>query len=316
MVLMPLASTSELPEALALAQTGAFGALALLGAPTADDMQLVVDAVANTTPPLLVASDEEGGRVQRLAALLGPLPSAAELAGLTTAGIRDVFEDYGNDLRSVGVAMALAPVVDVGGGPGIGDRAFGADPDAVVAGAVGVIDGYRAAGVIPILKHFPGHGSASQDTHDGVATTPPLAELVSRDLLPFVDLADEDTVGVMVGHLLVPGLTEDVPASLSPEAIDGLLRTELGFDGFVITDALGMGAIAQRWSQPDAALLALQAGADMVIVGDVSSVAPTADRLLTALDEGALSRERLESAVRRGLDLRGLDHCVLTEGRP
>ncbi len=315
MVLMPLAPAADLPEALTLARTGAFGALALLGAPTADDMQLVLDAVANTTPPLLVASDEEGGRVQRLSSLLGPIPAAADLAGLSTAGIRELFEDYGNDLRSVGVTMALAPVVDVGGGPGIGDRAFGEDPDAVVVGAVGVIDGYRAAGVIPILKHFPGHGSASQDTHDGVATTPPLEELAGRDLLPFVDLANQN-VGVMVGHLLVPGLTEDIPTSLSAEAIDGLLRSELGFDGFVITDALGMGAIAQRWSQPDAALLALQAGADMVILGDVAAVAPTAARLLSALDDGSLTRDRIESAVRRGLDVRGLDHCALEGPRP
>lgn len=312
-LLMPLATPGDLADAATLAADRTIGAIGLLGAPTA---QQIVDLRANADDealPLLIASDEEGGRVQRLAAATVALPSAAAQVALGPDAVHDLFADHGARLRELGVDMALAPVVDVGGGPGIGDRAYGSEPQQVIDYARAVSEGYLAGGVTPVLKHFPGHGSASQDTHDGIATTPALAELRGRDLVPFEILAAElgDAAGVMIGHLLVPGLTEDLPTSLSPDAITGLLRGEIGFDGFVITDALGMGAIAARWDQPAAALLAIRAGADMVILGDLAAVGPTRERLLGAVASRELPRAQVEAAVTRVLALKGVDPCAV-----
>jgi beta-N-acetylhexosaminidase len=204
--------------------------------------------------------------------------------------------------------------VDIGGGPGIGDRAFGSDAEQVTAAAGAVLEGYLAAGVTPILKHFPGHGRASQDTHNGAASTPPLADLRSSDLVPFETLLGKYPAGVMVGHLLVPGLTEALPTSLSTAAIDGLLRGELGHDGFVMTDALGMGAVAQQFDQSTAAVLAIAAGADMVILGDLGAIDPTHDALAEALADGRISRSRIDRAAERVFEIKGVDPCSIQAG--
>jgi beta-N-acetylhexosaminidase len=284
------------------------GSVALLGSPSSADLAGLQAIDATAAVPFLVASDEEGGRVQRLASLLGVVPAAADLAARTPEEIADIFRTYGSKLASVGVDVAFAPVVDVGGGPGIGSRAFSDDPAVVTADAGAVIDGYVAAGITPVIKHFPGHGSASGDTHLGFATTPPIDVLRTRDLLPFAELVDRE-VWVMVGHLLVPGLTEDLPASLSPAAIDGLLRGELGFDGVVVTDALGMGAVAQRWTNPEAALLALLAGADIVMVESPAVVPAVLDHLAAALDDGTLPRGTIDDSLVRVLAAKGVEPC-------
>lgn len=308
-LLMPLAVPSELATVRLLAEQQTIGGVALLGSPTAQQLFDLSAGDSSSGLGLLVASDEEGGRVQRLAAATVPIPSAQQQATMSTDALRELFESYGSQLSELGIDMALAPVVDVGGGPGIGDRSFSSDPQVVIAHARAVSEGYLAAGVIPVIKHFPGHGNASQDTHDGIAQTPPIDDLRTRDLIPFQVLAPELDVGIMVGHLLVPGLTDEVPASLSTAAIDGLLRQELDFDGFVITDALGMGAIAARWDQPTAALMAIGAGADMVILGDLDAVEPTWGALLGALAAGELSRDRVEAAAARVFDIKGIDPC-------
>jgi len=308
-LLMPLALPSELATVARLGSRGRIGGVVLLGAPTRDEVALL-DRAADTGSPLLVGSDEEGGRVQRLAAFLGPLPSAAQQATSRPQQVRRMFARYGRAMVDYGVDMAFAPVVDVGGGPGIGDRAFSDDPAVVTRYARAVIDGYERGGVIPVIKHFPGHGRASGDTHLGFATTPPIDELRRVDLVPYEDLLDEVDV-VMVGHLLVPGLTENRPTSLSQRAITGLLRREMGFDGVVITDALGMGAVAQRWSNPDAAVLALAAGADMAMTDSVGQTGAVLDRLVVAVHSDELTRRSVITSVVRSLELRGIDACSL-----
>lgn len=306
-LLVPLTMPSDLAAAAVLGARGRIGGVVILGAPSRAQMaQLETSAAAGL--PLMVGSDEEGGRVQRLAAELGPLPSAASQAGLGVRQVRRLFRDYGRALVDYGVGVAFAPVVDVGGGPGIGDRAFSDDPAVVTRTARAVIAGYRQGGVTPVIKHFPGHGRASADTHFGFATTPPLEELERTDLVPYRALLDAVDV-VMVGHLLVPGLTERRPTSLSRRAITGLLRRDMGFDGVVITDALGMGAVARRWSNPEAARLALQAGADLVMIDSVGQVPATLDHLVGAVRSGDLTRRRVDTAVLRSLELRGIDPC-------
>lgn len=309
-LLVPLVTPDDLPVAARLGARGRIGGVVLLGAPTRDQVAQL-DLSDDAGLPLMVGSDEEGGRVQRLAGTLGPLPSAAAQATRPVREVRRLFRDYGRALTDYGVDVAFAPVVDVGGGPGIGDRAFSDDPAVVTRYARAVVAGYRQGGVVGVIKHFPGHGRASADTHFGFATTPPIEELRRTDLVPYGELLDEVDV-VMIGHLLVPGLSERRPTSLSRRAITGLLRREMGFDGVVITDALGMGAVAQRWSNPVAAQLALRAGADLAMIDSVGQTRATLDHLAAAVRSGDLPRRRMITAVVRSLELRGIDPCTLS----
>ena len=308
-LLFPLAAPEELALLDPLVAAGEASGVVLLGAPTIAQLATVPREDANGVP-LIVASDEEGGRVQRLGHLFGPLPSARQLAAGTVDDTAATFENYGRRLAEVGVTMAIAPVVDVGGGPGIGDRAFSDDPAVVTAHGAAVVDGYLAAGVVPVIKHFPGHGSASADSHLSFATTPEIEQIRAVDLEPYRALLRDD-VPVLVGHLLVPGLTEDLPTSLSPAAIDGLLRGDLGYDGVVVTDALGMNAISDRWSNADAALLALLAGADLLVVDDPTQVTPVLDELEGAVASGALPLDRVRASVERVVALKGVGPCAL-----
>jgi len=307
-LVLTLATPAELDHAVKLSTDGDLGGVGLLGLPTAEHLVKLSASPAGPFP-LVVASDEEGGPVQRLGPVLVNLPSAASLASRSLEEISATFEKYGAGMAELGVHVAFAPVVDVGSGPGIGPRSFSSDPESVIRNAGAVIAGYLAAGITPVIKHFPGHGGASGDTHRGFATTRPFDELREHDLIPFAELASPD-VWVMVGHLLVPGLTDDdVPTSLSPAAIDGLLRRELGFDGIVITDALGMGAISNEWPAPEASRLALVAGADMVIVNAPGEVVPVLDHLVASLADGSLSRSVVDDSLVRILDHKGVDPC-------
>ncbi|MCB0995018.1 MAG: hypothetical protein KDB21_08015, partial [Acidimicrobiales bacterium] len=311
-LLMAMVVPADYPLVVQAAEDHSVGAVALLGAPTQADMSVLSEAgPAGGALPLTVASDEEGGTVQRLANVFGPLPTAEALAAsLPPDEVEAMFAAYGAQLTSVGVGMALAPVVDVGSGPGIASRSFSSDPDVVVEYGAAVIAGYQQAGLTPVIKHFPGHGGASADTHDVLAQTAPIDELRARDLVPFEALAT-DGVAVMVGHLVVPGLTDGLPASLSPAAIDGLLRGELGFDGLVLTDALNMGALTSRWSTAEAVELSLLAGADVAIIDSLTVVPAVIDRLQDALASGRLTEERIDRSVQRVFAAKGLDACVV-----
>ena len=167
-----------------------------------------------------VAVDEEGGRVQRIDHIAGDLPAASAQAGMTSAEIRELGRARGVALRRLGVNVDFAPVVDLSEAlPGliIGDRSYSPDPAVVVADAGAFAAGLRAAGVMPTLKHFRGHGRASGDSHAGPVLTPSLDDLGTADLIPFQDIPRQGLTAVMVGHLDVPGLTESGrPSSLSP----------------------------------------------------------------------------------------------------
>ncbi|MGI9641710.1 MAG: glycoside hydrolase family 3 N-terminal domain-containing protein, partial [Acidimicrobiia bacterium] len=213
-------------------------------------------------------------------------------------------------MAELGVNMALAPVVDVGAGPGIGTRAYSESPEVVAAYAGAVAEGFLSADVIPMLKHFPGHGRASGDSHESLPNTPPLSELSGSDLLPFRDLLVIEGTAVLVGHLAVPGLTDGLPASVSPEAIDGLLRGDMGFDGLVMTDSLAMGAMAS-FGEIEAARLALLAGADIIIVSGPAQVPVLIEALQGSIAAGTLSWDVIDDSVERILDAKDIDPCTL-----
>lgn len=256
--------------------------------------------------PVAVSVDEEGGRVQRIDDLDGSMPSARELAATKTpAEVRALGVQRGRQLHARGITMDFAPDADVSDEPDdavIGDRSYSSDPAKVRQYAMAFAEGLREGGVTPVLKHFPGHGHGSGDSHKGTVTTPPLDQLRKVDLKPYENIADYGAVEVMVGHLDVPGLTDGVPASISPAAYQ-LLRGDYHFTGPIITDDLGgMKAITDQYPLPDAVLKALQAGADEALFssgnGDVGAVL---DRLVKAVSSGELPADRVAASVERVL---------------
>ncbi len=313
-VLLPMATQAELPVVADLAGRGLVAGFVVVG-DVGDGFPVAVAEVqaASATGPVVVAVDEEGGRVQRFEMVLGSMPSAADMSRMAVDEVRSLATERAGALADLGVTVVLAPVLDVGGAPGIGDRSFSDDPEVVSSHGIAFAEGLLAGGLVPVVKHFPGHGRANADSHDEVATAPPLDELWEVDLLPFV--LTPDGAAVMVGHLVVPGLTDGAPATLSPAAIAGLLRDDLGFGGVVVTDDLAMGAVANLVDVPTAARLALIAGADLLMVGGLANVVPAAWSLVAALQDGSLDERWLDEAVERVLALRGVDPCALS-GEP
>ncbi len=270
---------------------------------------------ARTVPATEVAVDDEGGRVQRIDAVVGNLPAARTLAAtVSPARVQQLARQRGQELARLGITMDLAPDVDVSAQPRndvIGDRSFSDDPAVVVRYAGAFAQGLRQAGVLPTLKHFPGHGHAVGDSHLGRAVTPPLAVLRGEDWRPFAELPAAGPVAVMVGHLQVPGLsTGTLPSSLDP-AVYRALREQLGFAGLVVTDELaGMAAVTQRYGLAAAVPMALSAGADQALFnvprGEVRArLQAVLDAALVAVRQGRLSQARVDAALRVVLTTKG-----------
>jgi beta-N-acetylhexosaminidase len=264
--------------------------------------------------PLAVSTDEEGGRVSRLAKQIGKQDSPRVLARTKTPEqVLDIAKQRGEQMRKLGVTVDFAPDTDVTDEPDdevIGDRSFGSTPDTVTQYAGAYAQGLRDAGVLPVLKHFPGHGHGSGDSHTGGVVTPPLASLMNDDLVPYRTLTTQGPVAVMVGHLQVPGLTVgDDPASLSKPAYD-LLRSGAyggpGFDGVVFTDDLtGMAAISAHYGVADAALRAIQAGADVALWVTTDGISDVLDKLENAVKSGDLSQARVDQSFLRVAAMKG-----------
>jgi beta-N-acetylhexosaminidase len=274
----------------------------------------LADIAAKAGPlPLAVSVDEEGGRVSRLRSLIGAAPSPRELAQTqTVAQVHDLAAERGKKMRDLGITIDFAPVVDVTDATTgvIGDRSFGGDPNTVIAYARAYAQGLRDAGLLPVLKHFPGHGHGSGDSHTGGVVTPPLSELQNLDLVPYRTLITAAPVAVMLGHLQVPGLTGDDPASLSPAAVQ-LLRNGAGygappFNGPVFTDDLSsMGAISDRYGVAEAVLRTLQAGTDVALWVTTDEVPAVLDRLQKAVAAGELPAQRVDDALGRVATMKG-----------
>jgi beta-N-acetylhexosaminidase len=260
--------------------------------------------------PLTVSVDDEGGRVQRVEALDGDLPSARRMTATgTPADVRALAAARGRALAARGVTMDLAPVADTSPQPDrsvIGDRSFSADPAVAREYAAAFAAGLQDAGVKPVLKHFPGHGNATGDSHLALPATPPLDVLRRADLLPYRDIGDYGDVAVMLGHLDVPGLTGGEPATLSPAAY-ALLREEYGFTGPAMTDDLGaMKAVTDRVDLPLAVQRALASGADLALWSSGGRLGEVLDRLELAVASGDLPQERVTEALRRVLTFKGV----------
>lgn len=291
------------------------GGVVLFGRPPSDLAARLARLRAAGTVVPLVASDEEGGQVQRLRDVLGALPSAETMGRTRTpAQVRALAASYGAGMARLGVDMDLAPVADLAI-PGYyveqTDRGFSRDPAAVAAYAGAWQAGMRSARVAPVAKHWPGHGQAA-NTHDRAATTPPLSTLERRDLLPFADLLRAGVPAVMVGHLQVPGLTEGgVPATLSPNAYR-YLRARAGAR-LLMTDSLSMRAISigMRLTPAQAAVRALAAGADVVLVDPGPGPGSVVDAVAGALARGSYRRAAAVASVRRVLAVKRTTNAPL-----
>ena len=303
-------------EALAAVTSEGVGGIFLAGSATGllsgGELKQVQDAAEL---PVAVAVDDEGGRVQRIDALDGQLPSARWMAAnLSSEQVYELAAKRGNQLRARGVTIDFAPSLDVSSQSAnavIGDRSFSNDPNTVARYAGAFAQGLRAGGVLPVFKHFPGHGRASGDSHRGTVSTPALTALRDVDLRPYRQLLDGQPAAVMVGHLDVPDLTEpDTPASLSP-AVSALLREEFRFTGMVFTDDLGaMAAITHRVDLPEAVRRALNAGADMALWTTTKRLTGVLDHLEWAVTDGSLPERRVNDAVTHVLAAKGVDLCA------
>ena len=275
---------------------------------------------AGGSVPPLVMVDEEGGEIQRMANLAGDMPWPRTMAAtLTRAQTRALAEQAGRRMRAAGVTMDLAPVLDLSGGPGPdaahpdGPRSFSLKPSVAAAYGIAFARGLRAAGVIPVYKHFPGLGQATYNTDDGPASVPPLPVLKAAALLPFEAAIRAGATAVMVGNVTVPGLTGAVPATLSKAAITGLLRRQLGFGGLVLTDSLSARAVQDAgYSVPRAAARSVEAGADMVLFDSATAGTTTHDviaSIVSAVTSGRLSVSRLDTAVQHVLAAKKISLC-------
>ena len=259
----------------------------------------------------LIAVDHEGGTVQRSGDVAN-LGSNAEFAATQPAD-RDAClrgQQHAQQLRAMGFTMDLAPVLDVNNNPAnpvIGSRSYGADAALVARLGSAYVRGLQGGGIAAVGKHFPGHGNTSVDSHVQLPLLPQTeAELEQVELVPFrrAIAPDTDIAALMSAHIVFPSVDPSgVPATLSYPIITGLLRQKLGFQGLVISDDLaGMRAITDNFAPGDAAVQAVRAGVDMLIIGGgVPRQRESRDALLAALASGALSRERVDDAVRHVL---------------
>ena len=255
--------------------------------------------------PLFVAVDYEGGEVGS-APWVSKQPSAAEVGGRAKREeARRIAEDIGRELGRGGVNTNLAPVVDTGSGAAIGSRSYGNDPALVALMGVASVEGFERAGVVSSAKHFPNHGPALEDSH---LTRPvvdhDLQTVLRSDLAPFRAAVEAGVPMVMIGHLVYSALDPERPASLSPAAIR-LLREELRFDDVIVTDDLIMEGARWGGTTADAALRAVQAGVDLLMIsGPPEDQAAAYDAVVAAVESGEIPRERIDASVERIEDVK------------
>lgn len=266
--------------------------------------QLTADLQAAADLPLFIGIDEEGGLVSRLDKSNIPhetMPAAAEMTDVQAAGAT-----IGRELAELGINVDFAPVADVNTNPDnpvIGTRAFSSDPQIAAEKVGAFIKAMEETGVSACAKHFPGHGDTAMDSHKGTTYVDhDLERLRAVEFVPFQAAVDADVDFIMAGHIQTPHATTDGrPASLSKEMLD-ILRNELGFQGVVITDAMNMGAITEAYGSGESAVLAIQAGADMVLMP--ASLTEAAEALTEAIETGELPSEQVEESLGRILSLK------------
>jgi len=288
---------------------------------SSDQLLALVNSLKSTNSknklPLFISVDQEGGRVNRMPGEFKNLPSSQTIGKVNNVDFSyEIGNILGEEIKSFGFNMDFAPVLDINSNPKnsvIGDRSFGTNAEVVSKLGIQTMKGIQKSGVIPVVKHFPGHGDTSVDSHIGLpSVNNDMARLKSFELIPFNDAIENGADVVMVAHILLNKIDSQNPASLSKTIITDLLRKELNFNGVVITDDMTMGAIVKNYSISNAAIKSVNAGSDIVLVchGHDNEVA-VIDALKKAVKDGTITEERIDESVYRILKLK--DKYKLTD---
>lgn len=270
--------------------------------------QFTADLHALGDPVPLLSIDEEGGRIARIANHptnfgVRKFPTMLEIAESGDENLAyELGREIGAYLKGYGLDIDFAPVADVNTNPlnpVIGNRAFGDQPEIAATMVAQVIRGLHESGVASCIKHFPGHGDTSTDTHTGYAETGKTwEEMLNCEMIPFRAGIEAGTDLLMTAHIAAPKVTgSDVPSTMSYTILTEKLRGELGYDGLIITDALGMGAIQEKYTSAEACIACLEAGVDILLMP--YDYCEAFDGILQALEDGRLSQERIEQSLYR-----------------
>lgn len=260
--------------------------------------------------PLFISVDQEGGKVSRMPDEYAVIPANGKVGATGNAAAAGTMGRLlAREVLSAGFNMDFAPVLDIDSNPDnpvIGDRSFGSTADLVARLGIAELKGIESEGVIPVVKHFPGHGDTSVDSHLELPVVhKTAAQLAKLEWLPFLAAFKEHADAVMVAHILFPKIDPKYPASLSKVIIGEQLRGEMGFKGVVITDDLTMGAIAKNYSLASAAVDTVLAGSDILLVAHEYSNEQTVRKaLLNAVASGAIPESRIDESVYRILSLK------------
>lgn len=271
----------------------------------------ISDLQSSSKYPLFIAVDEEGGRVARIAnSDFFNVASYKSMEDIGKSGDASKAEEVGRQiglyLKELGFNLDFAPVADTNTNPQnivIGDRSYGSDPALVACMVSAQLDGMHDSGIMGTLKHFPGHGDTKDDTHSGyVSIEKTWDELKECELVPFITALPKADM-VMVSHITAVNVTSDkLPTSMSETMITGKLRNELGYDGVIITDAMAMGAVADNYTSAEAAVTAVKAGVDIVLMPQ--NLDEAFNGVMNAVTDGEISMERLDESVMRILKLK------------
>lgn len=276
--------------------------------------------------PLFIATDQENGVVTRLQKGATRFPGAMALGATgKPENAKLIYQATGEELRASGISINFAPTIDVNLNPlnpVIGVRSFGEAPEYVARFGKAAVHGLLTSGVVPAVKHFPGHGDTSTDSHDEIPVLRhDRKRLMDAELVPFQSCIESGVPMVMVGHISLPLIDESgSPASISAELVMGILRQTLGFQGVAVTDCLEMAAIAGSIGVPEAAVRAIQAGIDLVLVSHTLEIQQkTHARLIQSIHRGEISLQRINEAVDRVLQLKkrflSWEECLAAKGQ-
>lgn len=313
-VLLPGFAGPRAPDWLRRRIAGSLGGVCLFGSniESPEQLRMLTDSLRAEREDVVISIDEEGGGVTRLDAATGSrFPGVAALGRADDVDLtRRVGLAVGRLVGSSGITLNFAPCADVmvdRFNPVIGIRSFGSDPVLVARHTAAFVTGHQSAGVAACAKHFPGHGDTDADTHLSLAVIDSNLDLLRAGaLLPFVAAIEAGVASVMAGHLLVPAV-DSLPASVSRRWLTDILRTDLGFRGAVVTDALEMAAIAGNYGMVEGAVMAIEAGADLLCLGADDASPELLDSLsaalLTAVSSGRIPEARLVEAAGRALAL-------------
>jgi len=265
---------------------------------------------SKNTIPMFIGVDEEGGRVSRLPKEIIKTPKAKDMGLVDNEYFSyEIGKILGNNLSLLGINMDFAPVLDIYSNPKntvIGDRAFGSTSEIVSKHGLLVMRGIMDSHVIPVIKHFPGHGDTYTDSHvDLPVVNKAKEELEELELIPFKEAINRGADFVMIGHILLPNIDDEYPATLSKNVINNMLREELNFDGVVVTDDMTMGAITRNLDIGKAAVRSLKAGSDIVLVCfEYENQLKVLNDIREAVNNNEISKDEIDEKVYRIIKLK------------